>query len=261
MASNQKNTKLNKLLSGWKDGVVYTSPWLSENGYTPDMLFGYKESNWVKTIGRGAYVKAQDEPLWEGAVHALQNQLNYSIHVGGETALELQGVRHNVSPRLNECHLYSPSKRKLPAWFTSYNWGVEIRLHISTLFREQDLGIKSMVVKNSVPILVAEPERAILELLSHVNSKPTFLKGWHLVEGMMTLRPDLVQSLLRNCKSVKVKRLFLFMAENNELPWYEKIKISEIDLGSGKRTIVGKGKLDNKFKITVPEELTEESWI
>jgi len=261
MATNQKNNKLNKLLSYWKDGVVYTSPWLSEKGYTPDMLFGYKKSNWVKSIGRGAYVKAQDEPLWEGAVHALQNQLKYSIHVGGETALELQGVRHNVSPRLNECHLYSPSKRKLPAWFTSYDWGVEIKLHISTLFGEKEPGIKSMELKNSVPILLAEPERAILELLSHVNSKATFLKGWHLIEGMMTLRPDLVQSLLRSCKSVKVKRLFLFMAENNELPWYEKLKISEIDLGSGKRTIVKNGKLDSKFKITVPEEIIAESWI
>lgn len=259
MGPNQKNSKLNKLLSEWKDGVVYTSPWLSENGYTPDMLFGYKESHWVKSIGRGAFVKAQDAPLWEGAVHALQSQLNYHIHVGGETALELQGVRHNVSPRLNECHLYSPSKRKLPAWFTSYDWGVEIKLHISTLFGENDHGIKSMELKSSVPVLVAEPERAILELLSHVNSKPGFLKGWHLIEGMMTLRPDLVQRLLLNCKSVKVKRLFMFMAETHELPWYEKLKVDEIDLGSGKRTIVKNGKLDNKFKITVPEELTEES--
>ncbi|MCH8495681.1 MAG: type IV toxin-antitoxin system AbiEi family antitoxin [Balneolales bacterium] len=255
MASNQKNTKLNKLLSEWKDGVVYTSPWLSENGYTPDMLFGYKESNWVRSIGRGAYVKAQDEPLWEGAVHALQNQLNYSIHVGGETAVELQGVRHNVSPRLNECHLYSHSKRKLPGWFTSYDWEVEIKLHISTMFGGRDLGIKSIELKNSVPTRVAEPERAILELLSHVNSKSKFLKAWYLIEGMMTLRPKLIQSLLRNCKSVKVKRLFLFMAENNELPWYEKLMVSEIDLGSGKRTIVENGKLDNKFNITVPEEL------
>jgi len=258
MASNQKNTKLNKLLSEWKDGVIYTSPWLSQNGYTPDMLFGYKESNWVRSIGRGAYVKAKDEPTWEGAVHALQNQLNYSIHVGGETALELQGVRHNVHPRLNECHLYSHSKRKLPAWFTSYDWGVEIKRHISTMFGEKDLGIKSMELKDNVSVPVAEPERAILELLSHVNSKQKFMKVWHLIEGMMTLRPNLVQRLLWTCKSVKVKRLFLFMAENNELPWYKKLNVSEIDLGSGKRMIVKNGKLDNAFKITIPEELIEE---
>src|SRR5690554_1480499 len=215
MLSNQRKTKLNKLLSEWKTGAVYTSAWLSENGYTPDMLFGYKESNWVKSIGRGAYVKAQDEPLWEGAVHALQNQLNYSIHVGGETALELQGVRHNVSPRLNKCHLYSPSKRKLPAWFTSYDWQVEIELHISTLFGTKDLGIKFMELNNGISVLVAEPERAVLELLSHVNSKPKFMKVWHLIEGMMSLRPNLVQNLLKNCNSVKVKRLFLFMAKQN----------------------------------------------
>jgi len=44
------------------------------------------------------------------------------------------------------------------------------------------------------------------------------------------------------------------------LPWYGKINVSEIDLGSGKRTIVKNGKLNKKFKITVPEELAEESW-
>jgi len=33
MTSNQKNTKLNKLLSKRKDESVYTSPWLFENGY------------------------------------------------------------------------------------------------------------------------------------------------------------------------------------------------------------------------------------
>ncbi len=258
MTAAQRNIKLKKLLSEWTDGVVYTSPWLTDEGYTPDMLYGYKKSNWVKSIGRGAYVKAQDEPVWEGAVHALQEQLNYSIHVGGETALELQGIRHNVSPHLNQCHLYTPSKRKLPAWFASYDWGVEIKLHISTLFDGKNLGIKSIDSKNGIFIFVAEPERAILELLSHVNSKPRFLKVWHLIEGMMTLRPSLVQDLLKDCKSVKVKRLFLFMAEAHELPWYEKLKISEIDLGSGKRTIVKNGKLNNKFKITVPEELVEE---
>lgn len=260
MASNQKNIKLNILLLKWKDGVVYTSPWLTDKGYTPDILFGYKQSNWVNSIGRGAYVKAHDEPVWEGAVHALQEQLNYSIHVGGETALELQGIRHNVSPRLSKCHLYTPSKRRLPFWFTSYDWQIEIKLHISTLFEEKNLGIKSIDSNYRISILVAEPERAIMELLSHVNSKPMFLKCWHLIEGMMTLRPSLVQNLLKECKSVKVKRLFLFMAENHELPWYGKLNVGEIDLGSGNGTIVKSGKLDRKYKITVPEELKEDSW-
>jgi len=49
------------------------------------------------------------------------------------------------------------------------------------------------------------------------------------------------------------------MAENNELPWYKKLNLGEIDLGSGKRVIVKNGKLDNAFKITIPEELIEES--
>lgn len=39
MAVSQRNTKLNKLLSEWKDGMVYTSPWLTDKGYSPDMLF------------------------------------------------------------------------------------------------------------------------------------------------------------------------------------------------------------------------------
>jgi hypothetical protein len=255
MPSNQRLTKLKNLLSKWKDGTVYTSAWLTENGYTPELLFGYKENNWVKSIGRGAYVKFQDNPMWEGAVYALQEQLDYSMHVGGETALELQGIRHNVSPRLNHCHLYTPLKRKLPSWFTSYDWDVEVNLHISTLFGENDLGIKPMELRNGMPIKVAEPERAILELLSHVNSNAKFTKTWHLIESMMTLRPTLVQNLLQNCRSVKVKRLFLFMAENNELPWYNKLEVDTIDLGSGKRTIVKNGKLDNKFMITVPKEV------
>lgn len=259
MESGKKNSKLIKLLSGWKDGVVYTSPWLSENGYSPDMLSGYSDSNWVRSIGRGAYVKAHDNPLWEGAVNALQNQLEYCIHVGGDTALEVRGIRHNINPLMNKCHLYTTSKRKLPFWFTSYDWGIEIKLHISTLFGEEDIGIKSMELRNNIPLELAEPERAILELLSHVDSKPRFIDALHIIEGMMTLRPGLVQNLLEKCKSIKVKRLFLYMAEASDMPWYEKLKQSEIDLGTGKRIIVKNGKLNRKFEITVPEELTPQS--
>lgn len=49
------------------------------------------------------------------------------------------------------------------------------------------------------------------------------------------------------------------MEENNELPWYNKLNLSEIGFGSGKLMIAKNGKLDKMFKITIPEELIEES--
>jgi hypothetical protein len=58
--------------------------------------------------------------------------------------------------------------------------------------------------------------------------------------------------LLEACRSVKVKRLFLYMAENQELPWLTKVDLSKVDLGKGKRMVVPKGRYDSKYQITVP---------
>jgi hypothetical protein len=54
------------------------------------------------------------------------------------------------------------------------------------------------------------------------------------------------------CRPVKVKRLFLYMAENQELPWLTKVALSKADLGKGKRMVVPKGRYDSKYQITVP---------
>ena len=42
---------------------------------------------------------------------------------------------------------------------------------------------------------------------------------------------------LEECRSVKVKRLFLFMAEKARHAWFEALDLDRIDLGSGKRVI------------------------
>jgi tRNA-binding EMAP/Myf-like protein len=60
--------------------------------------------------------------------------------------------------------------------------------------------------------------------------------------------------LLENCNSIKVKRLFLFLAESYQHPWLKKINRAKIDLGQGKRVIVKGGKLDSKYQITVTNE-------
>jgi len=54
-----------------------------------------------------------------------------------------------------------------------------------------------------------------------------------MIEGMFNIRPDLVQELLMQCKSVRVKRLFLYMAKKAKLPVLEFLDLAKVDLGIG----------------------------
>jgi hypothetical protein len=51
---------------------------------------------------------------------------------------------------------------------------------------------------------------------------------------------------------VKVKRLFLHLAEKQAHPWFKQLDVTRVSLGSGKRMIVAGGRLDPKYLITVP---------
>ena len=71
-------------------------------------------------------------------------------------------------------------------------------------------------------------------------------------EGLLDLRSSLVQKLLENCSSIKVKRVFLHMADKLRLPIMRKINVRRFKLGRGKRVVSKKGKLDKTYNITVP---------
>lgn len=43
---------------------------------------------------------------------------------------------------------------------------------------------------------------------------------FELMEGLNNLRPNQVQDLLEKCESVKVKRLFLYLAEKAGHEWF-----------------------------------------
>jgi N-acetylglutamate synthase-like GNAT family acetyltransferase len=75
------------------------------------------------------------------------------------------------------------------------------------------------------------------------------------MEMLNGLRPTLLQQLLEDCKSIKVKRLFLFMAEKAGHSWLEDLDLSKIDLGKGKRSIVKNGIFNSKYQITIPQDL------
>lgn len=94
-------------------------------------------------------------------------------------------------------------------------------------------------------------------MLHLVPRKVGFDEARLIVENLVTLRPDVVQKLLVACRSVKVKRLFLYMAERCAHPWVLKLDISKVDLGRGKRMIVPNGRYDAKYRITVPADREE----
>jgi len=95
----------------------------------------------------------------------------------------------------------------------------------------------------------------VLELLDGLPEHESFEQVDKLTEGLANLSPHRVQKLLAACRSVKVKRLFLFFADRHHHAWAKRVRKENIDLGNGKRMLVKGGKLDPTYQITVPEDL------
>ena len=81
------------------------------------------------------------------------------------------------------------------------------------------------------------------------------LEVFELMESLNNLRPAIVQKLLEECTSIKVKRLFLYLADKAGHEWFNFIDLDKVDLGSGKRSIVSGGTYVAKYQIMVPKEL------
>ncbi|MGY4414931.1 hypothetical protein ACVWW4_006667 [Bradyrhizobium sp. LB7.1] len=55
---------------------------------------------------------------------------------------------------------------------------------------------------------------------------------------------------------MKVKRLFFWFADRHNHSWLKQIDRGKVDLGTGKRMLVKGGRLDPKYLITVPKDLS-----
>jgi len=102
-------------------------------------------------------------------------------------------------------------------------------------------------------VIMSSAERAVMEQMRKAGSNADIKHAYQLMEGLSTLRPYLVQELLENCRSVKVKRLFLWSAEKAGHDWFERLESSRVDLGKGKRQIYKGGQFNKKYQITVPQ--------
>jgi hypothetical protein len=281
--STQKQEKLNWLQRSLPEGLVADAAWLEKNGYSGALRKKYVAHGWLDRIARSVYRRpaprlpqegSEKVLSWESVVISLQSLLDAHFVVGGRTALELQGFAHYLpSTPQREVHLYGTATR--PGWVLKLKVESRFVFHnAKRLFPNDvvldvdsegnDLVVRSSYVRQrwgkwDCPLVLSSSERAILELLDEVPERETFHQADMLFEGLRNLSPRKLQPLLHACRSIKVKRLFLWFAERHRPPWLNALDRGGIDLGKGKRMLVKGGKLDPKFNITVPESLDGNS--
>jgi hypothetical protein len=254
---NVKPTKINQLIRKWLRGTVATASYLKRQGFTYDLLTKYRRSGWITSFGQGAYVLPEDRVEWFGALYAVQSQLELEVHAGGKTVLELKGYGHYVPEETRTLFLYAQPRVILPAWFSGERIGLRLVVTRTNLFPPESHEGFSEWKEREFSIRISSPERAAMEMLHLVPEKISFEESFLIMESLLALRPEIVQKLLEICRFVKVKRLFMYMAEKHRHPWVEKLDRSRIDLGRGKRRIVSGGELDHKYQITVPRDRRE----
>lgn len=255
----KKQSKLNLLLRNWPDGKINSSSWLTSKGYGANFIQKYKNNNWIEAIGTGAYKKSGNNVVWAAAVECLQQQLKSEIHVGGKTALELAGKAQYLKMKETSVVLLSNKKEALPSWMKNYDWNTSLNFKVKNLFNqklvfaEKSNDFTTIEVDRS-SIVISGPERAYLEFLDELPKNASYTEAKEIMENLISLRPTLIQHLLANCTSLKVKRLFLHFAEKVNHAWYKKLDLKKLDLGVGNRVVFKNGVLDKKYKITIPKD-------
>jgi hypothetical protein len=264
-----KNNKLIQLMRTWPEGAVLTSEWLiHKKGYSKGLLQQYHRSGWIELLGKGAYRRAQVNmqgaalPLtWAGGVYALQAlSLNWNkeippVHVAARAALELSGFAHFLKLSGKETlWLFAEPGYRVPTWFRNYKWNAKTEIYSPKLFSKALPETFSKKDWGAFATLHSCPERAMMELLELCPKYESLDHAKLVMESLATLRPKVVTELLQNCTSVKVKRLFLALADVCNHAWLAEINTSKLELGSGKRVLEPDRSFHVKYQISVPRE-------
>jgi hypothetical protein len=111
--------------------------------------------------------------------------------------------------------------------------------------------------KGDYKILISAPEQAFLECLLLAPNQYAYIDLFYIMEQLTTLRSEVVQQLLENTNSIKIKRLFLYMAQKAGHEWFDRLDRSKIKLGTGKQKLANNGVYLPEYLITIPKELSE----
>lgn len=267
----QNSGKLNRLLVELGDTRLVSSHWLRAQGYSNSLVARYVSSGWLVSPVRGVYMRRGGRLQWDGVVRSLQVGEGIPLHVGGRFALGLQGHEHYL--RLGDVGtitLYGPQQP--PGWLGKLSLEQRFEYQgkgpldllpvpVAAEVSEKVLSEAGLAWHSAAPgtdaLVCSTPERAMLELCDSVSDAAGVYEADALMQAMTTLRPQRVGLMLRHCRSIKAKRLFLALAECHRHAWLAHVPMEGVDLGRGKRALVPGGRLHPTYQITLPGDLDE----
>lgn len=171
--------------------------------------------------------------------------------MAAHSALELFGFNHYV-PMGKPILMVAYSGTSIPKWMIADYFDRTIKPFETNMFTT----IQTSTVKvEGVDLLVSSPEQAFMECLLLAPDRYGYMDLYYIMEQLTSLRADVVQTLLETIKNLRVKRMFLYMAEKAGHYWFEMLDMGKIDIGTSKLQLVENGIYISKYKITVPKEM------
>ncbi len=259
------SSKLNWLIQHTAPGNVIVQSWLTKHEVSPQLAQKYVKNGWLTKVCSGVYVRPGKPLSWHNALDCLEKQLNVPVHIAGLTSLTYQGKSHYLQLHEKNIWLEAPPKTTLPRWFKTFpensfhksiesqestpNW---LFVTSNKLLQDDPSDLIDIEI-NDTQLKASRAELAAFELLNSVPLKISFEHAAEVFQGLTSLSPRKVQSILNRSKAIKTNRLFLFLANYYEHPWISRIDETQIKLGAGKRQVVAGGTFDHRYQITVPD--------
>lgn len=212
------NNLIKTLQTSESRGKPLDSSVLRRLGISSALAHDYVKSGWLERLGRGVFMFAGDTLKRDLTLIFLESRMP-GLHVAAKAALARHGYRQNVAQQ-EKLILWGTRKGSLPRWFTDR---FQVRYSSSKLFDDQlPAGFCLSPLHNSPNgPTVSTPERALLEMLSELDTHESLEETRNIMESVRQLRTKQLTNLIKHCRMIKAVRLCVVWAEELSLPWAE----------------------------------------
>ncbi len=265
-------SRLKHLINEVPPGFIFDAAWLKTRGIDSKSIHHYVNQGWIERIVRGVYRRPlpnyiqSGELSWQIVLLSCQRLMTRKVHLGGINALDYATNSNSIRPRTCQAvHFYGDA----PKWIYRLPTTDRIMIHKSSLFGESSVGViedgllaynKNYVVQIwHWPVRVSSCERAILEMIAQLSGYSDFEIINRQFQSLKFLCPELLTQLLKDCVSIKVKRLFCAYADMYKFSWKNDLDMTQIDLGRGPRALVPGGRFHPNYEISLPDFFFDDS--